>query len=877
MKQEMNYFLRRKLIFTFLLCCNSIFAQTSSSCTNSDFELGNFSNWSAETGWCCPITTVPSGIIANRHTITTGGIDPYSLGQIPTVFPGGAHSARLGNDHVNSQAEKLKYTFDVTAQTDLFIYRYAVVMQDPGHPPGDQPRFEISVQDQSGQPIGCGTYNVVADSTIPGFQNNGIFRFKTWTTVGIDLSAYIGQTVTIVFATGDCAQGAHFGYAYIDCYCSPLQISSDLCPESEVVNLTAPVGFESYQWSDGQTTSSIAINSPVLGSTYSVTMTSVTGCTVTLSTTVAPTYTHANFIPATTCRNDVGLVDSSYSSNAYPVTSWSWDFGDNQTSSLQNPFHTYQNAGVYNITLIAVNSIGCHDTLVRAVEIMPTPVAQFDASNTCSTALLSLFDQSVIATGIVNQWAWDFGDGSPVETNSDPVHSYEPGIYNITLIATGSNGCTDSISHPVEVYPSPTAAFETNDVCMNSPVVFSDQSISTGDSITSWEWSFGDNTFDASQNPVHYYNLAQQFNVRLVVTSNMGCSDTLQNLITVHPLPNSYFAATGICLNDSTAFTDLSSIAWGTISSREWQFGDASASTDDINPTHLYPATGSYNVSLEITSDFNCQNTFEQPVQIHALPEADFSANSREGCQPLSVHFTDLSNSADGTIQHWYWNFGDSSPLNHTENPNQLYDADGSFSITLTSVSEFGCRDTIKRNAYITVHPKPEAGFSIQPGDPTLLNPAVTLFDAYEGVTGWTYYFGDGYSTSESNPQHFYHSQGDYHIIQIVENQFQCYDTLESLLRIPDDYTFYIPNTFTPNGDGTNDFFYGFGFHVNSYRMNIFDRWGKLVYETNAMEKPWDGKFEGKPVQADIYIYHIVTTDVFNNEHKYVGDVNLVR
>ncbi|HNB33720.1 MAG TPA: hypothetical protein PLJ79_07865, partial [Bacteroidia bacterium] len=180
------------VFFVTLSLSNLLYGQQASSCTNLDFELGNFVGWTGKTGSCCPISMFSNGIVTGQHTIMSGaGFDPHSNNQIPVVAPGGTYSARLGNDQAGSQAEQLSYSFQVTPQTELFIYRYAVVLEDPVHDPIEQPRFEIRVFDQAGNPIGCGTYNVVSGAGIPGFQTwfdpniGSDIHFKTWTTVGI--------------------------------------------------------------------------------------------------------------------------------------------------------------------------------------------------------------------------------------------------------------------------------------------------------------------------------------------------------------------------------------------------------------------------------------------------------------------------------------------------------------------------------------------------------------------------------------------------------------------------------------------------------------------------------------------------------------------
>ncbi|MEO7082456.1 MAG: hypothetical protein ABIY71_13055, partial [Flavobacteriales bacterium] len=156
--------------FLFALCCAHFGWSQTSSCPNSGFDGGNFSGWTGGTGYCCPISIGNNVIVAGRHTIMSGpGTDPNTDGAIPVVAPGGgAYSARLGNRNTDAEAERLSYTINVDASNALFVYRYAVVLEDPSHDPSEQPRFEIRMFDQSGASIDCGVYNVYSTSGIPG-------------------------------------------------------------------------------------------------------------------------------------------------------------------------------------------------------------------------------------------------------------------------------------------------------------------------------------------------------------------------------------------------------------------------------------------------------------------------------------------------------------------------------------------------------------------------------------------------------------------------------------------------------------------------------------------------------------------------------------
>ena len=152
---------------------------TQAQCpSNIGFELNNFNQWTGYTGSCCPIAVPTVGIVAGQHTIMTGpGVDPNVGVAIPVVAPGGGtYSVRLGNDQAGRGAERLAIDVPITPQNTSFVYRYAVVLQDPGHSPADQPRFDINIKDALGNTVPCGLYQVTAGGNIPGFVSAGQLR-----------------------------------------------------------------------------------------------------------------------------------------------------------------------------------------------------------------------------------------------------------------------------------------------------------------------------------------------------------------------------------------------------------------------------------------------------------------------------------------------------------------------------------------------------------------------------------------------------------------------------------------------------------------------------------------------------------------------------
>ena len=466
-------------------------------CPNIDFESGTFAGWSGGLGWCCPIAISNSTIQNGRHTIMSGGaFDSYTDFNVPMVSPdGGTYSVRLGNEYVDSEAEKLSYSMVVSPDNALFVYRYAVVFEDPDHDPEDQPRFEIRMFDQSGASIPCGIYNVYSTAGIPGFVETvdfegDVIRYKNWTSVGMDLSQYMGQTVTIEFSTGDCSLGAHFGYAYIDCECAPLVINSEFCPGNQVVVLEAPEGFASYLWSNGETTPSITVLQPTTGQTFTCTVTSVTGCQLTLSAVLLPNVVTGGMELTGACANDITFTDLSTVTSGSPVDNWLWDFGDGSTSTVQAPNHEYSVFGPQTVTLIVTTTTGCTDTTYAVVDVEPAPTAGVAVSDGCQMQTLTIADASSPATVITNR-AWNLGDGASMGNLTSFTHQYtDPGFYTVQLITQDANGCSDTAAAVVTVFQTPyTDLGEDQYICLVGETI-----TLAANSPGTLEWSTGEAT-----------------------------------------------------------------------------------------------------------------------------------------------------------------------------------------------------------------------------------------------------------------------------------------------------------------------------------------------------------------------------------------------
>ncbi|HXC05917.1 MAG TPA: hypothetical protein VNZ86_14240, partial [Bacteroidia bacterium] len=230
-----------------------------SPCTNPGYETGDFTAWNQQEGSSVSGSGMAGVVLSpgtSQTSITSPGPDPVAGAVLNQVFPGGGtHSAMIGDGpNTGAMAGSLSTSFTVSATTTNFTYSYAVVLQDPGHPVSDQPYFFLTLTDQAGNVLPCGSYSVVAGPSIPNFTETfpgSQIWYRNWTSVFVDLTPYVGQCVTMTYVCRDCTQGGHYGYAYVDASCAPAQIISSspaICGAS-TITLTAPPGASAYSWS----------------------------------------------------------------------------------------------------------------------------------------------------------------------------------------------------------------------------------------------------------------------------------------------------------------------------------------------------------------------------------------------------------------------------------------------------------------------------------------------------------------------------------------------------------------------------------------------------------------------------------------------------
>ena len=441
-----------------------------------------------------------------------------------------------------------------------------------------------------------------------------------------------------------------------------------------------------------------------------------------------------NFATDGCISNPVLFTDNS-NTDSRPVLSRYWNFGDATTSTANNPSHTYGAPGAFTVKYALVTDIGCRsDTAIKLVTINNPPVAQFSVSSpNCPDRDITFTDLSAPSGGgSLSQWTWDFGDGSPVvirNSSTNETHRFAtPGTYTVTLRVVTTAGCQSLLfSLPVTINPNPVADFNLPVACLPvGAAQFNDLStVPGGGSVTAWNWNFGDAGTSALQNPLHNYSAPGPYTVSLTVTSDKGCTETkTQQLNSVYAEPVAAFnSLPEVCIGSLIGFSDASTAAGSIINGWTWDFGDGTPVSNQQNPTHIYATSGSFIVTLRVSTLAGCQtvnNVATRTVVVKPLPTATMVGNTTVclNAPSPSVTFTGANGSAPFHFSYSLNGGPTQVAIANTGNTATVAvptTASGTLTYTLQSVQETaitGCLQPQSGTVTVVVKPLPTAAFS---------------------------------------------------------------------------------------------------------------------------------------------------------------------
>ncbi len=587
------------------------------------------------------------------------------------------------------------------------------------------------------------------------------------------------------------------------------------------------------------------------------------------------------------CVGDsVRLIDSS-DGFGRTIVKWQWDFGNGVNAATKNTAVKYNTPATYNVKLKAFTDVGCFGEKTKAIEVSAQPVANFAVSSKlCEGAVVTFTDQSTISIGSINKWTWNFGEGNPVvsSTNNAVTHVYnKAGKYIVSLMVEAEGGCKSLLySREIEIYANPNADFTFLESCVpSSQVQYTNTSTNNEPtSALSFLWNLGDGATATTKDVSHLYTSGGPFNIQLIATSATGCSSTVTKSVKVDGAPTAKFSivnSNNLCSNAAVQLVNQSTSSFGSISSLEivWDFVNApsnvqvdKASTLNKIYTHNYPvlaAGQAYTIKVRAYTTSNCMSEQTTAIIVHGSPKVSFAALPVLCDGANAITFTQATESTGLGGKGVYSGMGVSpSPVF-----SPAISGVGVFPIKYLYVTDDGCRDSATQTITVEAYPKVNAGpdVVVLEGGMITLNPQISGVNLKYQWSPVTYLNNATVKNPTTAPA------ADIKYVITATSIAGCSssdDVLVTVLKNPE-----IPNVFSPNNDGINDV-WNIGY-LNSYpgsTVEVYNRYGQILYKSVGYNKPWDGTLNGNPLPGGVY-YYIINPK--NGRAQFTGSVTIIR
>lgn len=632
-------------------------------------------------------------------------------------------------------------------------------------------------------------------------------------------------------------------------------------------------GGDTYSWAHGPTTAAVDLTA----GTYTVTATDADGCVstddVTITEVSAPV---ADFMVIDACTgDDVQFMDASTIAIG-TITGWSWTFGDGNGSSLQNPTHAYATANTYDVTLTVSAGSCTHDTTFQATSF-PVPTADFSTANVCFGEQADFLDNSSVTGAVIAQWAYDFdGEGNALTADASFTFA-NPGNYSVTLAVITSDFCADTHTEQMTVYPAPAPAFTAAPVCVGNPTTFQNQSTVSSGLSTGQAWNFGDNAGTSlNASPSYTYAAAGTYSVILGVTTSFGCTAFINQNVTVNPRPVINAVHTDILCAGQNSGT-ATAIGSGATAPYSYLWSNAQQSnTSNISNLGPGPFTVTVTDAMGCASDTTVIVLQPLPINVQMVAGDDTCGLGNGAVQAVMLGGT-------GPFEYVWNAINDSTTISSEDVTPSGWNrmlTPGEYSVVVTDAG--GC--TASGTATVGAIPTPVANFSTRSKPEEFKDPSVLFFNQSEAAISYEWHFGDGDVSSQEHPNHDYDTSGVFLVTLIARNEprYGCADTTYRYVEVDPLFTFYIPNAFTPDNDGFNDTWgpSGANYEYESYNVQVYDRWGKLVWQTDNPNQQWNGTNQNslEPVRQGLYVYQFLVKkfNTFEPE-KISGTITLYR
>lgn len=872
---------RALLLVAFLLLnMSSVKAQPIPCPPNLDFETGTFLNWTAYTG-TYPGTTgnwnPPAPPVPGRHEITSGtAVDPY--GGFPVVAPGGGtYSLKLGNDGTGAQCERLRYYIHVPNNSNnySFIYRYAVVFEDPGHPVTQQPKFVIQAYDSAtGQLVPCSDKLYVAGSGVPGFSTSPVgnqVRYLPWTSGSVNLSGQAGKTIIVDFETYDCSLSGHFGYGYVDMIsCGTYNAVIAACALSGGgLTLAAPPGYQTYQWytpnwtqiATGQIVNNVPPPNPASFFYVVLVPFAGVGCADTLQTNLVADIT-LDITSDTVCYKGGDPVQINTNiGGGIPPLSIQWTGPGLSCYDCPNPISTTTGNPFYTVRVTDSNGCYRQDT-IEFIESNFTMSAG-DSFITCIGTPVQLNASVHPGTG---NYIYNWSPNTGLSNANALTPAFMPSINTLgteTYILTVDSGvCRKVDSITITTLPNDFNLFDTA-VCKG--VVF--QVGATGHPAFTYSWSPTIGLLDSTViNP--FVNI-DTTRVYTVTASYPTCPNIVKSVtIDVQPVPVVHLGPdTSKCQWD--IFPVNAGVSPGWYQNYTYTWAPHPGLSSHSIPNVLFTGQQDAGLFLTVTTPAGCSGDDSLNIIVYQGDFASITPLDTTVCPNSSValHVT------GGVAYDW-------SPSIYLDDSTIATPV--SFPVTdvdyvTVVVDVHGCKDTV----YSSIHVQSEALVSlpdsveIYPDEQVQMNPGGNaLYYQWWPPVGLSAPAGV-VPTRIANPVASPEVNTRYYVQATTESGCTILDSIDVIVK--NESVLDVPNAFTP-GSVPNDILRIVrrgSATLKSFR--IYNRWGAKVFETTNIDEGWDGRLNGQPQPMGVYVYMIEAVTKSGRTVAKQGNVTLIR
>jgi len=646
---------------------------------------------------------------------------------------------------------------------------------------------------------------------------------------------------------------------------SPVSITAQMTPvncfsgSDGALNITTSggVGPYTYLWSNGQTTEDV--DSLSAGS-YSVQVTNANNCVSTFNFAVTqpqqPLTLSLTQVNVSCFGNSTGSINLSVSGGT-PIYSYQWNSGQGTQDIVSIDTGFYQ--------VIVTDANDCVDSIST---VITQPAATISTTEThvnilCFGASTGSIDITAIGgtPSALNGYTYDWSNN---QTTQD-IQTLPAGTYEV--VVTDSLQCTDTLDITLTQPLAPIDVTFTieNVKCFGDSTGSLLSNITGGTAPYIFGWSTLDSTLFIDSLPIGNYSIS------IIDSNNCIYAETAVVTQPAAPLSATYAEVQPQCFGYSNGQLILTATGGTTGYQYDWSTGDSTAVVDSL-------ATGTYFVLVTDTNGctFNLDCFLGEPAQI----QPSFDSDILNGCSPLVVEFFNTSD-ADFNCE---WTFGDSLTYSGCEDVVITFEAGGVYDVNLVAYDANGCFNDVTYDNYITVYQTPTASFTTTP---TILfpeSPVTTILNTSTSADFYIWNMGVG------DPDEMYFEPGDYQYPVNISDTFLitlyaittegCADTAYQLIFFNNDPFYYVPNTFIPNDDNRNDIWtpvFSNLENVKKYNIQVYDRWGELIFESSDPTQAWDGTYDGKKCQDGTYIWTLQFTWYDKRIYDARGHVNLLR